>query len=337
MSVFAEGLDRPRMLAQSEDGTIFVTLDNEGDVNAFTMNDAGQAEAMETVIQDLEGVHGMTVHEGSIYVATPTSLYRGVPNGLESIELTMLFDDMPQGGQHYSRTIRFGPDGMIYINVGSNCDACVDNDHQDATIQRANADGTERVLFATGLRNSMGFDWHPETGELWAMDHGRDWHGHDSPPEELNRVDFLSDYGWPYCYADQQPDQTMPMEPPGATLEEYCNLTEAPVLTYQAHSSPISLAFYTGEMFPDEYVNDAFITMRGSWNRQPAVGYKLVRVTFDDIGQPTGFEDFLTGFLLENGEEQFGRPAGLLALDDGSLLFTDDTGGVIYRITYGGD
>lgn len=337
IGVFAEGLDRPRMLAQGPDGTIYVTLENEGDVNAFRMNDAGQAEAMETVIQDLAGVHGITFFDGSMFVATPTSVFRGEPNGLEPVELTEVFEGMPSAGQHYSRTLKFGPDGLIYINVGSSCDACVDADDQDATIQRANPDGSERILFATGLRNSMGFDWHPETGELWAMDHGRDWHGHDSPAEELNRVVFENDYGWPFCYGDRQPDPTLAMEPTGATPEEYCALTEPPVLTYQAHSSPISFSFYTGGMFPEEYVNDAFLTLRGSWNRQPAVGYKVVRVLFGDDGQPTGFEDFVTGFLLDNGEEQFGRPAGLLILDDGSLLFTDDTNGIIYRVTYDGE
>lgn len=337
IAIFAEGLDRPRMLAQAPDGTIYVTLENLGDVGAFQTDEQGRASAMETVIDGLEGVHGIAFLEGDMYVATPTSVYVGRPDGLAPVELTELFADMPAAGQHYSRTMRFGPDGLLYINVGSSCDACVDSEPQDATIQRANADGSDRILFATGLRNSMGFDWHPVTGELWAMDHGRDWHGDDSPPEEFNRVEMLNDYGWPFCYGDRQPDLTLPMEPTGATFEEYCALTEPPVLEYQAHSSPISLSFYTGDMFPDEYRNDAFLTLRGSWNRDPAVGYKLVRITFDEEGQPTEFEDFITGFLLDGGQEQFGRPAGLLVLQDGSLLFTDDTGGVIYRVTYEGE
>jgi len=167
------------------------------------------------------------------------------------------------------------------------------------------------------------------------MDHGSDWRGDDQPPEELNRLSEGTDYGWPFCFGDRQPDPYLAQDPTGATKQEYCSLTEAPALTYQAHAAPIGMVFYTGDSFPDGYAGDAFVAMRGSWNRSEAVGYEVVRVDFDD-GQPTGFDTFLSGFLIEDGTAQFGRVAGLLVAHDGSLLIAEDQTGVIYRVSYTG-
>jgi glucose/arabinose dehydrogenase len=337
VGVFAEGLSRPRMMAQAEDGTVYVTLEDEGDVIALRDPDGdGQAGEPENVVRELEGVHGVTIHEGRIYLATPKTVYVSELGG-DGLELEPLVKGLPDGDQHHSRTLAFGPDGLLYVNVGSSCNACVETDEENAAILQVQPDGASRTIYASGLRNSLGFAWHPETGELWGMDMGTDWRGHDQPPEELNRLVQDGNYGWPYCYGAREPDTNIPYEPEGALPEEYCNLTEAPILTYQAHSAPINLSFYTGDMFPAEYQNSAFVTMRGSWNRQPATGYKVVRLLFDEGGQPAGFEDFLTGFLSEDGQSNFGRIAGLLVLQDGSLLVSEDTGGVIYRVTYEGD
>jgi glucose/arabinose dehydrogenase len=166
-----------------------------------------------------------------------------------------------------------------------------------------------------------------------------DWLGDDSPPEEVNRLEQGNDYGWPYCYGDRQANLAIPYPVPEGydTLEQYCQGgTVGTVLEYQAHSAPILLKFYEGAMFPDAYRNDAFVTMRGSWNRFPATGYKVVRVMFADSGEPAGFEDFVTGWLTEDGESQFGRVSGLLVMNDGSLLISDDSNGVIYRVSYEG-
>src|SRR5690606_36711482 len=146
-----------------------------------------------------------------------------------------------------------GPDGRFYVTVGSTCNACKDADPRNATIQVAQADGSALAEFATGLRNTIGFGWHPETGEMWGMDHGSDWRGDDQPPEELNHLVAGTDYGWPYCFGDRQPDPYLNAEPSGATKQEYCALTEPPALTYQAHSAPIGMLFYTGDQFPEGY------------------------------------------------------------------------------------
>ena len=336
VNVFAQGLGNVRMMAQAEDGTVYVTRRNEGDVIALRDDDGdGVADFMDTLVE-LEGVHGITIHEGRIYLAPPTTVYAAdlFVNGNIG-QLEEFVTGLPSGGQHPNRTIAFGPDGRFYVTIGSTCNSCVESDERNATIHVAEPDGANLTLFAGGLRNTIGFGWHPVTGEMWGMDHGSDWRGDDQPPEELNRLSEGTDYGWPFCFGDRQPDPYLAQDPTGATKQEYCSLTEAPALTYQAHAAPIGMVFYTGDSFPEGYAGDAFVAMRGSWNRSEAVGYEVVRVDFDD-GQPTGFDTFLSGFLIEDGTAQFGRVAGLLVAHDGSLLVAEDQNGVIYRVSYTG-
>jgi glucose/arabinose dehydrogenase len=208
-------------------------------------------------------------------------------------------------------------------------------------------DGSVRNVYAKGLRHTIGFGWHPITGVLYGFDHGSDWRGDDQPPEELNRIEANADYGWPWCYADKQPDQFASQQPPGTTKGSYCTMTQGPQLTYTAHAAPIGMAFYTGAMFPPEYQGDAFVAMRGSWNRSQPSGYEVVRVRFNDAGEPESLEPFMTGWLLSEGVPdpanpgqnkvgQFGRVAGVAVWTDGSLLISEDQGGVIYRVTYDG-
>jgi glucose/arabinose dehydrogenase len=239
-------------------------------------------------------------------------------------------DDLPDGGQHPNRTLAVGPDSMLYVSIGSSCDACAETNPEHATILRTGLDGSGRAVFARGLRNTLGFGFHPTTGALWGMDQGSDWRGDDLPPEELNLIEQGNDYGWPYCFGDAQPDPII-QDPPGTTKAAYCASTEPATLEVQAHGSPIGLAFYTGTAFPIEFAGDAFIALRGSWNRFPPTGYKIVRLRFE-AGEPAGFEDFVTGFLIENGEAHFGRPAGVTIGPDGSVIFSDDTNGVVYRV-----
>lgn len=338
VGVFADNLGNARILAQGDDGTVYVTRREEQDVLALVDEDGdGAADDMRSVAENLPYVNGVTVYEGMVYLATDTSVYRAPvrANG-DFGPLEVLIADLPDAGQHPNRTLAVGPDGMLYITVGSTCNTCQETNPENATILRANLDGSEREIFASGLRNTIGFGWQPETGVLYGMDHGSDNHGDDTPPEELNRLELGSDYGWPFCYGDRQVDAYFSMMPTGSTGPERCAQTQAPVLTYQAHSAPIGFVYYTASQFPAEYQNDAFIAMRGSWNREPAVGYKVVRLHFEN-GEPVAFEDFLSGFLLEDGVTQFGRPAGLLVAQDGALLVADDTGGVIYRVSYTGE
>ena len=282
----------------------------------------------------LKLVHGITIRENRLYLATPTRLYVAdlQPNGTVA-NLRPVIKRLPDAGQHPNRTIAFGPDGKLYITVGSTCNACDESNEENATIVQVQPDGSQRQIYASGLRNTIGFGWHPQTQELWGMDHGTDWRGDNLPPEELNRIQHKGNYGWPFCYADRQPDVYFQDDPKSESKQEYCADTIAPVLTYQAHSAPIGMAFYNATQFPQEYRGDAFVAMRGSWNRLPPTGYKIVRVRFQN-GQPVGFEDFLTGFLTRGGQNHFGRVAGVIVAPDGSLLISEDTNGVIYRVTY---
>jgi glucose/arabinose dehydrogenase len=207
------------------------------------------------------------------------------------------------------------------------------------------ADGSDRRLFARGLRNTLGFGWHPEMREMWGMDHGSDWRGDGEPPEELNRLVEGGDYGWPYAYAERRQDPEMwPRLASGEagkdrlggnTPDAWLEASQPVALGYTAHAAPIGLAFYTGTQFPAEYRNGAFVAFRGSWNREPASGYELVRVRFER-GRPVRFERFLTGFLVEDGKAQFARLADVAVAKDGSLLVADDENGVVYRVRWTG-
>jgi glucose/arabinose dehydrogenase len=180
----------------------------------------------------------------------------------------------------------------------------------------------------------VGFGWHPTTGDFWGLDMGSDWRGADVPPEELNRIQEGKHYGWPWCYGKQEVDLVIAQAPEKMSREAFCAQTEPSFMEYQAHSSPLQMVFYDGDQFPENYRNDIFVTMRGSWNRKPAVGYKVVRLHFDKNGEPEQFEDFITGFLTEDGNAFRARLVGIAVAHDGALLFGDDTNGTIYRVVY---
>jgi glucose/arabinose dehydrogenase len=270
--------------------------------------------------------------------------------------------DLPDGGQHPNRTIGVGPDGKLYVSVGSTCNACPESNSEHATMLRLNLDGTPAQnppnpnhpmlardpmamisprVFASGLRNTLGFDWHPTTGQLWGSDHGSDGLGDDVPPDEINQIVEGTSYGWPYCWGDRQIDPTIDQPSRAMTKEAYCPKTAPPDATYQAHSAPIAFIFYRGTAFPEEYRGDAFVAFRGSWNRSQPTGYKVVRVSFDGgvpataAGGTAVHDDFLSGFLIEGGAANFGRLAGLTVDGTGALLVSDDTNGVIYRVSHG--
>jgi glucose/arabinose dehydrogenase len=248
----------------------------------------------------------------------------------------LLLDGLPPAGNHPNRTIGVGPEGTLYVSVGSTCNACVEESPLSATIVRVpreeSAGAARPEVFARGLRNTIGFAWHPQTRQFWGMDHGIDWLGDDRPPEELNLLEQGKNYGWPFVWGERQ---SIPLDshPAVGNLAQYAATTTPPVLGYQAHSAPLQMVFYTAGQFPPEYRNDAFVAMHGSWNRKPPTGYEVVRIHFAD-GRPVEFREFLTGFLLEDGTKAFGRPAGLAVAADGSLLVGDDVNGMIYRVSY---
>ncbi len=335
VNVFAKDLGNARNLAVAPDGTVYLTRREEGDILALRdTNKDGRADLKQTVTSGHEYVNGITINQNRLYFATDKELY--VANLGQNGTMTkpqQLINDLPDGGQHPNRTIAFGPDGMLYISVGSSCNACDEPNEEHATMLRAQPDGSKRTIFAQGLRNTIPFGWHPQTQEFWGMDHGSDWRGNTIPPEELNQLRQGQHYGWPFCWGDRRPDVYLSADPKGATKQEFCQKTQGPALTYTAHSAPLAMVFYTASQFPAQYRNDAFVTMRGSWNRNPPVGYKVVRVRYQN-GKPVAFEDFIGGFLNQKQQTQFGRPVGIAIAPDGSLLFTDDTNGVIYRVAY---
>jgi glucose/arabinose dehydrogenase len=369
VTVVARGLPGARMLAVGPDGSIYVTrpmmnqvlrLHDENDDGDAEDADERTVEAGVTDSADLAGVHGIAISGTHVYLASVKGIFMATLANGQFTGLRQIVGDLPDGGQHPNRTLAVGPDEKLYVSVGSTCNACPEPNTEHATMLRLERDGTVAQnppqpahpalahvpttmvsprVFASGLRNTLGFDWHPQTGELWGSDHGSDGLGDDLPPDELNRLTAGSSYGWPYCWGDRQPDPVIDQPSMMETKEAYCARTEPLVVGYQAHSAPIAFLFYRGGQFPTDYGGDAFVAFRGSWNRAVATGYKIARVHFESgvpsprAGQSSAVEDFMTGFLLDN-DHQFGRVAGLAVDQNGALLVSEDSNGVIYRVAY---
>ena len=339
ITVFADSLVNPRMIAVADDGTVYVTRRAVGDVIMLKDEDGdGQADGEPTVVANRPTVHGIAIDGSTMYLVAIGELYRTEiqPDG-SLAPLERLIDDFPDLGQHPNPMVVAGPDSMLYITMGSTCNACSEANPENATMLQVAPDGSSRTIFASGLRNTIGYGFEPTTGEIYGMDHGIDWLGDNEQHGELNHIVKGKKYGWPYVYADGQYNPQD--EPPGGiTMEEWAAQSTEPVGLYTPHAAPMQLAFYTGEQFPEAYNGDAFIAMRGSWNRKPPSGYEVVRIRFED-GKPVGFEPFIKGFLVQEGETwgHLGRLCGLAQAADGSLLLSDDTNGVIYRIAYTGE
>jgi len=373
VGVFASGVANARMLAGTPDGAVLATTplsgqvlrlkDTNGDGDA---DDAGERTVLASAAEApaLEGVHGIALRGNQVYLASVKSVVVGTLTEAGTLTaLQTLVSDLPDGGQHPNRTLAVGPDEKLYVSVGSDCNACPESNAEHATLLRFNLDGTPATntpnaahpmlahnpaskisprVWASGLRNTLGFAWHPMTAQLWGIDQGSDGLGEETPPEEINLLQEGKSYGWPYCWGNQQPDPTV--DEPSRTVKksDYCPTTEPPVsATLPAHSSPIAFLFYQGAQYPADYVNDAFLVLRGSWGRARPDGYKVVRIHYEGgvpvprAGQTVPYEDFLAGFLVENGTAEFGRLAGLTVDASGALLVSDDENGVIYRVTYG--
>lgn len=358
ISVFARNLANARWMQVAPNGDVYLSRPRQNDVVLLRdTNRDGVADEQKVVAQNLKLVHGLALHDGKLYMAADRKVL--VSDVQRDGTLSMpqqLIDNLPDGGQHRYRTLAFGPDNMLYISAGSTCNECPESNPESATMIMSTPDGSARRVFAKGLRNTIGFGWNPRTGLMYGFDQGTDWRGDDQAPEELNQIVVNKDYGWPYCWADRRVDMSNQNDPPYISKMEFCPTTEPSKLTYTAHSSPIGFLFYTAGMFPSEYRNDAFVAMRGSWNRAQPSGYKVVRVRFDANGAPIGIEDFVTGWLLDpppapldrpgaaatpaeqkeaTRPARFGRIAGLAVAADGSLLIAEDENGVIYRVSYG--
>jgi glucose/arabinose dehydrogenase len=321
VNLFAQGLGGVRFLAVGPGGAVYATLSGAGRIVRLVDTDGdGAADSTAEVLAGLNDPSGIALRSDTLYFAEENAVRRLDPGATAPVTLV---SGLPTGG-HSTRTIAFGPDDLLYLAVGSSCNVC-DDAPPRAAVTRYDLDGSNPHTFATGLRNSVGLAFNPETGELWANNNDRDNLGDDVPPEHLNILRDGKWYGWPQCYLPGRPNP----EYAGAD----CSGVEPPALTVQAHSAPLGLAFYTGTSFPAEYRGDAFMTYHGSWNRSTPTGAKVVRVRVQD-GRPIGVEDFVTGWQLSDGA-RWGRPVDVVVAADGALLVSDDQAGRVWRIAYG--
>lgn len=336
-NVFAKGLINPRMIAVADNGFVYVTRRDVGDVIKLVDADNDGVSEQREVVANRPGMHGIAIAGDKVFLATVNDIYTTlIQSDGRFAPLVRIVDDLPDGGQHPNRTLALGPDGKLYVSVGSTCNACAETNPESATLLQMNPDGSGRKIFASGLRNTIGFDFEPETGELYGMDHGIDWLGDNEQYEELNHLVEGKQYGWPYVYGAGKFNPQI--EPPkGISPQEWAARSINPSGFYTPHAAPMQMTFYTGTQFPGEYRGDAFIAMRGSWNRNLPAGYEVVRIHFDG-GKPVKFEPFVQGFLAHKGERwvHHGRISGLAQAKDGSLLIADDANGIIYRIAYTG-
>jgi Raf kinase inhibitor-like YbhB/YbcL family protein len=336
VTAFATGLKNARILAVAPNGDIYLSRRDQGDVLLLRdANGDGRADGAPVTVASRAGAHGLAIRDNKLYLVTVRELFVAdiLKDGMLG-ELKLLAGDLPDAGQHANRTMAFGPDGMLYLSVGSTCNVCNENNPENATILRITPDGQQRTIFATGLRNTIGFGWQPQTGELWGFDHGIDFLGDTQQQEEVNKIELGKMYGWPHVYGAGEiyPQST----PVGDITKEQWKARSTPmVVGWNAHAAPMQMVFYTGAAFPAEFRGDAFVTMRGSWNRAKPSGYEIVRVRYTN-GQATSVEPFVTGFLTDGGKTHIARPVGLAMAKDGALLMADDANGVIYRIAYTG-
>ena len=331
VSIFASDLDQPRQMIESKNGMIFIG-ERSGQIIALLDSDGnGQADSKRVIADDLTYSTGVSIFEGDLYFSEISKIWKiqDIENWLQKNssgfpEKILVTQDLPEDKWHGWKWLQHNAEGDIYTNVGAPCNICISENPQYASIIRLSDDNWEYV--ARGVRNSVGFDFHPETSKLYFGDNGRDWLGDDSPACELNRVDEDGlFYGFPYQHALNVKD------PEYGDLKSGYDYVD-PILELGAHVAPTGLAFYDGEMFPKKYKNNIFITLHGSWNRSKKVGYKVIRVVLDGEGDVVDTKDFISGWL--DGETVLGRPAAPLVISDGSLLISDDKANVIYRITY---
>jgi Raf kinase inhibitor-like YbhB/YbcL family protein len=334
---FAE-LVNPRMIAVAPDGTVYITQREPGTLTMLRDTDNDGIADVQKVVAAKKMLHGIALHHNTMYLATVRSVFTAPINADGTLgDVRLLVDDLPDGGQHPNRTLGVGPDSMLYISVGSSCNACRETNDEHAALLRLNLQTMRRTIYASGLRNTLGFGWHPASQRLYGVDHGIDWLGDNEQQEELNEIVEGGRYGWPYVYADGK-HVAHPQPPKEFTKAMWAQMSKEPALLYTPHSAPMQMVFYTGGQFPAEFRNDAFVAMRGSWNRWPPSGYEVIRVRFDQHGAPVRIEPFVSGFLVAGGahgpEGQFARLAGLAMAKDGALLLSDDTNGVVYRVSY---
>jgi len=322
IGIYAEGIPAARSLALGERGTLFVGT-KEKDVYAVP---PGGGKPV-VIARDLQEPHGVAFRDGALYVGERSRIIRfdGIEARLANPPVPQVIAELPRYKHHGLRTLRFGPDGMLYVPVGAPCNIC-EPEAQYAVIDRIDIRSGKKENFAKGVRNTVGFDWHPRSKELWFTDNGRDLIGHDAPPDELNRAPKAGlHFGYPYCHGGDLQD-------PQFGQKRACGEFTPPAQKLGAHVAALGMRFYTGGQFPAQYRDAIFIAEHGSWNRQPMTGYRITVVRLKN-DQSISYETFAEGWL--KGKEAWGRPVDVIVAPDGALLVSDDKAGVVYRISYG--
>lgn len=333
INVFADNVINARSLSQSPDGTLFVGTKSEGKVYALRDEDGdGVAEKRYTIAKNMNTPNGVAYHDGALFVAEIDKIWRFdhiISHLTNPPKPVLVTDELPEETHHGWKFIAFGPDGKLYVPVGAPCNVCKEDDPVFSSILRMNPDGTGREIFASGVRNSVGFSWHPVTGHLWFTDNGRDMLGDDLPPDELNHAPVAGlHFGFPFCHAGEINDPEFGKEKPcGPSFTR-------PVQKLGPHVAALGMRFYTGNLFPKTYKNQIFIAEHGSWNRSNKIGYRISLVRLDERGQAHSYETFAEGWLSDDVVS--GRPVDVLVWRDGSLLVSDDFGDKIYRIMWRG-
>ncbi len=340
IDLYATGVPHAREMVMGSKGTLFVgTRDYDKVYAILDRNNDQKADQVYTIAEGLKDPSGVAFRNGSLFVAEVSRItrYDDIEAKLEKPPTpAVVKSDLPTETHHGQKFIRFGPDGLLYVPVGGPCNVCERPDDQRfATILRMKPDGSESEIFASGVRNSVGFDWHPATRELWFTDNGRDLLGDDIPPDELNHAPKKGlAFGFPYCHAGEVKD-------PEFGSKHACSEFQAPARKLDPHGAAIGMRFYTGTMFPAEYRNQIFIAEHGSWNRSVPIGYRVMLAKIEG-NKVTSFAPFAEGWLQGVGNSQgtrttgqtWGRPSDVFVMPDGALLVSDDFAGVIYRIHY---
>ena len=329
LSLYAGDVPKVRFLRPTAGGDLLVSQPRLGQV-LLLGRDAdgdGRPDRREVLLKDLDRPHGLDVGDGWLYVGESGAIGRiafDAVTGTVSGAYERILTGLPAGGNHWSRTVRLGPDGWLYVTIGSSCNACKEDHPWRAAMLRLRPDGSEVALYATGLRNSVGFDWAPWSGELYATDNGRDLLGDDFPPCELNRIEAGGFYGWPFVNGDGVPDPDVH----GADAALLAS-ARSPAHGFRAHNAPLGIAFLRNPALPAAYRRSALVALHGSWNRSTPDGYKVVQLAWDEAGRITE-SDFLTGF--EASGNVIGRPVDVAEAADGTIFVSDDYAGAIYRI-----
>jgi glucose/arabinose dehydrogenase len=328
--VWASGLPGGRAMALSDDGKkVYVGTRVIGRV--YEVTDEGAKRSVRVVVDKLTQPAGVAFKDGALWVFAIDKVLKfdGIAKSgdVKPEDLTAKFD-LPKEQHHNWKYVAFGPDGKLYVPFGSPCNICEPPTKEYGQIRRYNADGSGKEVIATGVRNSVGFDWHPKTKELWFTDHGRDWAGDKGFEDELNRLTKTGqNFGFPYCHANGQPD-------PDVKKKDACKGVTRPAALLGPHAAGMGIKFYTGKMFPAEYQNTAFIARKGSWNRQKPSGFDVVNARIGEDGK-VSIRPFITGFQEGSASYKFwGRPAYVAQMPDGALLLSDEQNGAIYRISY---